>query len=196
MFPKTVQRRRKTKIVALIKTWDLAGDGFLIVPDGPVSAGSRKCAAPPHLSGHRASEKYSHNTLHKQRIAVAGLQQSLQEKYISFRGKLAKVKLTKYDTECKSQTPPPPPDSGCQDRVLLCYAAAGFSSWSLVPGSGSPHIIAHHLLSSTITGHLTAQHTPCHSWRWNEDKAQDVFIVTFLAFLFKTTVKYFETIEK
>ena len=133
----TAQKRRKTKIVALIKTWDLAGDGFLIVPDGPVSAGSRKCAAPPHLSGHRASEKYSHNTLHKQRIAVAGLQQFLQEKYISFRGKLAKVKLTKYDTECKSQTPPPPPDSGCQDRLLLCYAAAGFSSWFLVPGYGS-----------------------------------------------------------
>ena len=129
----------------------------MIVPDGPVSAGSRKCAAPPHLSGHRASEKYSHNTLHKQRIAVAGLQQFLQEKYISFRGKLAKVKLTKYDTECKSQTPPPPPDSGCQDRVLLCYArqVSPPGSWFWLP--------SHHRPSSSIQYHHRAPNCPAHA---------------------------------
>ena len=150
MFPKmhqlpateTVQKRRKTKIVALIKTWRwLAGDGFLIVPDGPVSAGSRKCAAPPHLSGHRASGKYLQcKQITPTKNSSAGLQQFLHEKYISSGGKYAKVKSkveTKYDTECKSQTPPPPQDSGCQDRVLLCYAAVArflLLPWFLVPG--------------------------------------------------------------
>ena len=128
----------------------------MIVPDGPVSAGSRKCAAPPHLCGHRASGKYlqcKHIT--QTRIAE---QAFLHEKYISSGGKYAKVKSkveTKYDTECKSQAPPPPQDSGCQDRVLLCYAAgARFllvvpGSWSLVPGN--PHIIGHHLRTITQT---------------------------------------------
>ena len=146
----------------------------MIVPDGPVSAGSRKCAAPPHLSGHRASGKYLQcKQITPTKNSSAGLQQFLHEKYISSGGKYAKVKSkveTKYDTECKSQTPPPPQDSGCQDRVLLCYAAvARFlllapGPWSLVTLTSSAIISApspRHL--HTTAQSARHQHTPCHS---------------------------------
>ena len=143
----------------------------MIVPDGPVSAGSRKCAAPPRLSGHRASGKYL-QCKHITQTRMAE-QAFLHEKYISSGGKYAKVKSkveTKYDTECKSQAPPPPQDSGCQDRVLLCYrAVARFlllvpGPWSLVTLTSSAIISA----PSPRHLHLTAQsarpqHTPCHS---------------------------------
>ena len=132
---------------------------------------SRKCAAPPRLSGHRASGKYlqcKHIT--QTRIAE---QAFLHEKYISSGGKYAKVKSkveTKYDTECKSQAPPPPQDSGCQDRVLLCYrAVARFlllapGPWSLVTLTSSAIISApspRHL--HTTAQSARPQHTPCHS---------------------------------
>ena len=113
--------------------------------------------------------------IYRQRIqnSNAGLRQFLHEKYISSGGKYAKVKSkveTKYDTECKSQTPPPPQDSGCQDRVLLCYAAvARFlllvpGPWSLVTLTSSAIISApspRHL--HTTAQSARHQHTPCHS---------------------------------
>ena len=83
----------------------------------------------------------------------------MHEKYISSGGKFAKLKLTKYDIESKSRTPPPPQDSGCLDRVLLCYAAvARFlllvpGSWSLVTLTSSAIISA----PSPRHLHLTAQ---------------------------------------
>ena len=161
MFPKTGQKRRKTILVALTKTWDLAGDGFLIVPDGPVSAGSRKCAAPPHLSGHRASEKYLHNTLHKQRIAVQASNNScmLQEKYISSQGKLAKVKLTQYDVECYVKVRPLHRPRTQDARTECCSATRRQVSppgpWFWLP--------SHHRPSSPIQYHHRAPNCPAHA---------------------------------
>ena len=154
MFPATVHKRRKTKIVALIKTWDgwleMASWLFLMVRCRQGHGSVRLLHTSVDI-GLRENI-YSVNKLHQQRIAVQASNNSCMKNIFHLEENLPKKSWQSItNTECKSHAPPPPQDSGCQDRVLLCYAAVA-RFLLLAPGPWyNPHIIGHSHHLRTIT---------------------------------------------